>query len=264
MHIQSYEIQIDLNREPLNNLGYRFPVGNQPTSPVFATLNINGIVDDATSGSLVDLIELNSGYDFTIKVDPTSCTGSTAAPINAGAIPIERGDEALRYSFVGAKLDSFNSDTSIGSNKTFGASFSVEIDPDDRTNGFFISGVLGAEKLEDFILLSETSSEHTCIINNAGGYNNGATTINVEPLETAIPAMTVLKFGNRGEHAGFTPTSNVQRGATSMYSFFGLVGNVGDGATGIDYSAIKGGADDNFYLQQENDNLITTNLIPHC
>lgn len=265
LHIQSYEIQIDLNREPLNNLGYRFPVGNQPTSPVFATLNINGIVDDATSGSLVDLIELNSGYDFTIKVDPTSCTGSTAAPINAGAIPIERGDEALRYSFVGAKLDSFNSDTSIGSNKTFGASFSVEIDPDDRTNGFFISGVLGAEKLEDFILLSEVSSEETCIINNVGGYSNGANTINVEPLEMAISSLnTSFKFGNRGEDASFTPTEDAQKGATSLYSFFGLVGNVEDGATGIDYEKIKGGTDDNFYLQQENDNLITTNLIPHC
>jgi len=29
----------------------------------------------------------------------------------------------------------------------------VEIDPDDRSKGFFISGVLGAEKVEDFILL---------------------------------------------------------------------------------------------------------------
>ena len=75
---------------------------------------------------------------------------------------------------------------------------------------------------------------------------------------------TTFKFGNRGENAAFTPTQNAQIGATSLYSFFGLVGNVGDGATGIDYGKIKAGADDNFYLQQENDNLITTNLIPHC
>ena len=70
----------------------------------------------------------------------------------------------MRYSFVGAKLDAFNYNTAIGGNKVFGASFSVELDPDNRDNGFFISGVLGAEKVEDFILL-ETGS--------AGGTDDG-------------------------------------------------------------------------------------------
>jgi len=153
LHIQSYGIDINLNKEPLPNMGYRFPVDNRPNTPIFATLSLDGIVESGNSGSLVDLITINSGYDFTIKVDPTRCTGSTAAPINAGAIPIRREDEALRYSFVGAKLDNFGYNTSIGDNKVFNASFSVEIDPDDRSKGFFISGVLGAEKVEDFILL---------------------------------------------------------------------------------------------------------------
>jgi hypothetical protein len=154
LHIQSYGIDINLNKEPLPNMGYRFPVDNRPNSPIFATLSLDGIMESGNSGSLVDLITINSGYDFTIKVDPTSsCPESTAAPINAGAIPIRREDEALRYSFVGAKLDNFGYNTSIGDNKVFNASFSVEIDPDDRSKGFFISGVLGAEKVEDFILL---------------------------------------------------------------------------------------------------------------
>ena len=56
LHIQSYALGIDLNRQPLTNLGYRFPVGNEPTSPVFATLKIDGIVDDPNSGSLADLV----------------------------------------------------------------------------------------------------------------------------------------------------------------------------------------------------------------
>ena len=153
LHLQSYSIDINLNKEPLNNLGYKFPVDNRPNSPVFANLSLAGIVESGSSGSLIDLISLNSNYDFTIKVDPSSCTGSTAPPINAGAIPIRRQDEALRYSFVGAKLNDFGYNTSIGENKVFSASFNVEIDPDDQTKGFFISGVLGAEKVEDFILL---------------------------------------------------------------------------------------------------------------
>lgn len=159
LHIQSYNINIDLNKEQLPNMGYRFPVDSRPNSPIFANLSLNGIVESGNSGSLVDLINLNSGYDFTIKVDPDGCTGSTLPPINAGAIPIKRKDEALRYAFVGAKLDTFNYSSSIGDNKVFDASFSVEIDPDNQSKGFFISGVLGAEKVEDFILLEGASDD---------------------------------------------------------------------------------------------------------
>ena len=159
LHIQGYEIGINLNKESLPNMGYRFPVDNKATSPVFANLSLNGIVESGNSGSLVDLVSINSGYDFTIKVDPRGCTQSTAAPINAGAIPIKRQDESLRYSFIGAKLESFNYSSSIGNNKIFDASFSVEIDPDDTSKGFFISGVLGAEKVEDFILLEGESDD---------------------------------------------------------------------------------------------------------
>tara|TARA_R100001082_G_scaffold42903_2_gene22796 strand:- start:1085 stop:2509 length:1425 start_codon:yes stop_codon:yes gene_type:complete len=154
LHIQSYNISINLNREPLDNLGYKFPVDNKATSPIFANLALGGVVESGSSGSLVDVISINSGYDFTIKVDPQGCVKSTDAPINAGAIPINRQDEALRYTFKGAKLNNFGYETSIGSNKIFDASFDVEINPDDQSSyGLFISGVLGMEKLEDFILL---------------------------------------------------------------------------------------------------------------
>ncbi len=163
LHIQSYNIDINLNKQPLPNMGYRFPVDNRPDDSILANLSIQGIVESGNSGSLADLVEINSGYDFTIKVNPTRCSGSTAAPINAGAITIERGDEALRYSVVGAKLENFGYNTSIGENKVFDASFSVEINPDDRANGLFISGVLGAEKVEDFILLENGVDDGFCL-----------------------------------------------------------------------------------------------------
>jgi len=156
LHLQSYGISINLPREPLNNLGYKFPVDTKVNSPVFASLTIDGIVESGNSGSLVDLISINSGYDFTIKVDPQGCVKSTTAPINAGTIPINTEVESLRYTFLGAKLESFNYETSIGDNKTFNASFTVEVNPDDQTKGLFISGVLGMEKVEDFILLEGT------------------------------------------------------------------------------------------------------------
>tara|TARA_R110002020_G_scaffold50180_1_gene142038 strand:+ start:1047 stop:2465 length:1419 start_codon:yes stop_codon:yes gene_type:complete len=153
MHIQGYEISIDLNRQPLNNLGYKFPVDYRATSTIYANLSLDALIESGNSGSLVDLISINSGYDFTVKVDPKGCEKSILAPINAGTIPINQQDEALRYTFKNAKLNDFEYSASIGPNKTFTASFNVEINPDDQTNGFFISGVLGMEKVEDFILL---------------------------------------------------------------------------------------------------------------
>ena len=161
MHIQGYEISIDLNREPLNNLGYKFPVDNRATSTIYANLSLDALVESGNSGTLVDLVSINSGYDFTIKIDPNGCEKSILAPINAGAIPINKQDEALRYTFKNAKLNDYEYSTSIGPNKTFTASFSVEIDPDDQVNqGLFISGVLGMEKVEDFILMEGGSNEN--------------------------------------------------------------------------------------------------------
>ena len=55
-------------------------------------------------------------------------------------------------------MENFNYNTDIGNNKIFSASFRTELDPDDRSQGFFISGVLGAEKIEDFILLEGAPS----------------------------------------------------------------------------------------------------------
>jgi hypothetical protein len=155
LHIQGYDISLDFNREPLNSVGYKFPLDNKATSPIMVNLSIDGIVESGNSGSLVDLISINSGYDFTIKVDPDGCPKRTTAPINAGTIPINTEVESLRYTFLGAKLDDFSYNTNIGDNKTFNASFSVEANPNPNylNSGFFISGVLGMEKVEDFILL---------------------------------------------------------------------------------------------------------------
>ena len=241
LYIQGYAIDINLNKEPLNSLGYKFPLDNRPNSPVFANLSLEGIVESGSSGSLIDLISLDNSYDFTIKVDPSSCTGSTAPPINAGAIPIRRQDEALRYSFVGATLNDFGYNTSIGENKVFSASFNVEIDPDDKSKGFFISGVLGAEKVEDFILLE--GAKYTAVINYGPGYSSGANSMVVDPLPERIPSGTTLNFSG---NVKFLVTTTAEKGATTIVSFLGLQGaSVADNERG---DAFEGGDCFNYYF----------------
>ena len=40
LHLQSYSIDVNLNKEPLGNMGYKFPVDNRPDVPRFCELRI--------------------------------------------------------------------------------------------------------------------------------------------------------------------------------------------------------------------------------
>ena len=161
LHLESYVISFDIPRGAENNLGHKFPISRKVNFPVPVQLSINGIVENMSSGSLIDLVNLNQDYDFSITLSmPRNCdTPSTGEPIQAGSTTFEnRDDPLIKYSFNKAKLDAFNYDTAIGDNKNFSASFSTELDPDDLTRGFFISGLLGDRKLEDFHLLETTDA----------------------------------------------------------------------------------------------------------
>ena len=110
-----------------------------------------------SSGSLIDLVELNQDYNFTVNLNRSQecSTASTDSPRHAGVLGLTGTEPLIKYSFNKAKLDSFNYDTSIGSSKQFSAIFSTELDPDNLTKGFFISGLLGDRVIEDFHLLLE-------------------------------------------------------------------------------------------------------------
>ena len=160
LHLESYVISFDVPRDTEKSLGYKFPISRKVNFTAPVTIDINGIVEKMSAGSLIDLVNLNQDYNFTITLDmPGICReANTAEPVHPGSVPLEtRTDELIRYSFNGAKLDKFSYDTSIGENKVFSASFSTEIDPDDLSKGLFMSGFLSDRKLEEYHLL-ETDS----------------------------------------------------------------------------------------------------------
>ena len=160
LHLESYVISFDVPRDTEKSLGYKFPISRKVNFTAPVTIDINGIVEKMSSGSLIDLVNVNQDYNFTITLDmPGICReANTAEPVHPGSVPLEtRTDELIRYSFNGAKLDKFSYDTSIGENKVFSASFSTEIDPDDLSKGLFMSGFLSDRKLEEYHLL-ETDS----------------------------------------------------------------------------------------------------------
>lgn len=138
--IQSYDLELNLNREPLKNLGYKLSIDNQVNFPVFVNLNISAIVGDGITGSLDRYTTKNDDYNLTIKLKN----------------PINRGNKtAIQYDLRRAKLNNISYNSSIGTNKSVNLSFVGEIDPDYfSTKGFFMSGILNIEtvqKLDGFL-----------------------------------------------------------------------------------------------------------------
>ncbi len=143
--IQSYEISLPLNREPLNSIGYKLPIDRQISFPVFTDLNFNLIPGDLQTGSLENLMNRNIDYNIAIKLKN---------PINSSQ---DAGKVAVQYNFRKAKFESINYNSQIGDSETADLSFRTEIDPDDLTKGFFMSGLLniglgGIQTLSAFLL----------------------------------------------------------------------------------------------------------------
>ena len=141
--IQSYDIDLPLNREPLSALGYKLPIDRQITFPVFTDLGFSFIVGDLQTGSVENLTNKNLDYNIVIKLKNPTNAASNSQKV------------AVQYDFKGAKFESINYTNQIGGQETASLLYKTEIDPDNLTKGFFISGLLnvsGIQTLQGFIL----------------------------------------------------------------------------------------------------------------
>lgn len=123
--IQSYSLQIDLNRENLQSLGYVLPVDRRINLPVFANINFDLLIDNLKSGELLSIV--NYDIPTNIYIDLRNRCGNTGI--------------AIKYQFLGAKLVSENIAQAANSRKTATLAYLVEMDPLNTGMGFFISGV---------------------------------------------------------------------------------------------------------------------------
>lgn len=129
--LQSYAISLDMQREPLQSIGYVLPIDRRPNQPIFANLNFDYLVGDFETGNFKWQWFHDTEYDITIRLKNPSCpTGKFA------------GATAIEYSFLKAKINSKNENMGVGRNKTSSVSFITELDPTDLTKGLFISGLL--------------------------------------------------------------------------------------------------------------------------
>jgi hypothetical protein len=128
IHIQSASLSLPLGRTPIERLGSRYAFARTVDFPINATLSVNGVQNDLSSGSLIDLINNNPKGDITITINKPTTIGSTSVP-------------AVRYIMKNSQLDSVGYSSSIGANKTIDLTFTTQIGgANDTVNGIQMSG----------------------------------------------------------------------------------------------------------------------------
>jgi len=127
-HIQSYTLSFDLGRTPIQQLGTRFAFARPVDFPITASLSIDTILSDLTTGTIAGLINCDSSYDAVIKLKDPSCL-ITPKPV------------VVAYLMRDLKIDSESFSSSIGDNKSATLDFSCQIGgPEQKNVGVFMSG----------------------------------------------------------------------------------------------------------------------------
>ena len=133
-HIQSYTLSFDLSRSAIQRLGTKFAFARPVDFPITASLSIDAVLSNLTTGTVADIINCDDEYDACIKIlDPTCNVG--------GVRPI-----VLSYFMRGLKIDSESFSSSIGDSKSVTLDFSTQVGgPDQQGVGVFMSGYRGTE-----------------------------------------------------------------------------------------------------------------------
>ena len=136
-HIQSFTLSFDMSRTPIQKLGTRFAFARPVDFPITASLSIDAILADLTTGTVSDIIDCDSSYDAVIKMkDPRLCGAGADRQV------------AVAYLARDLKIDSESFSSSIGDNKSVTLDFSCQIGGPEQTNvGVFMSGFYNRQGL---------------------------------------------------------------------------------------------------------------------
>lgn len=127
--IQSYDFDINLNRNPLYKIGYKYPVDRVLAAPIVSNLNFSLFPGDAKAGSLVSLMKRDENYDVFIRLN-----------YQRGSLFNGCG---VCYEFINAKFNGFDSEISTSQKESNTLSFTTEIDPLRTDRGIFMTGFIG-------------------------------------------------------------------------------------------------------------------------
>lgn len=126
--IQNFSIAMGLTRTPLQKIGSKYAYSREIDFPVTVTLSVTALVQDLTTGNLVDVVNTDGLYDAVIKL---------AAP--ATATTSNQANEAVGYVLKRLNLESQDFSSSIGANKEVTLTFSTQVgSPQQTDRGLFM------------------------------------------------------------------------------------------------------------------------------
>lgn len=126
--LQNFSITMGLTRTPLQKLGSRYAFSREIDFPVNISLSVTALVQDLTTGNLVDLVNNDSTYDAVIKL---------AAPASANSN--NATDEGIGYVVKRLNLESQDFSSSIGANKEVTLNFTTQVgSPQQNDRGLFM------------------------------------------------------------------------------------------------------------------------------
>lgn len=108
-HIQSASLSVPLSRTPLDRLRSRFACARTVDFPIVASLSVSALVNDENAFVLADIIDKNLEKDVTLQIN--------------------RADDTNAYEFLlkNCTMDSQNTSSSIGANKSVDLTFTTQI-----------------------------------------------------------------------------------------------------------------------------------------
>jgi len=139
--IQKFNLTIDFQRDQLNSITHKAPIDRPIIFPIGATIQVESLVGDTSSGNFAELAQQDSYYDININLynskNPTD-TRTLGSSIFAKK----------------AKLEGISYGLQIGNNKTVSLNFKTELKEEDLSYGVFFSGILNTGDIEKFLLES--------------------------------------------------------------------------------------------------------------
>lgn len=103
--LQSYNISVDFNRNPIACLGSRYPRSRKIQFPIDINLTIEALAGDLQTGCLNKVVCDNYGFDFEIDLHSQSCNG-------------EKGPIYAKYFLSNMTFTSMSSNGSQGADQT--------------------------------------------------------------------------------------------------------------------------------------------------
>ena len=133
LKIQSFTINADIGRDPIQKLGNKVAFTREIVFPVVVSASVEAVMGDIGGNDNFGNALTNIVCDESATYDITLTLGKPSTSCGAGTT------QALAYVLKGVKLDSQSFSSTIGDNKTVTMDFSTQIGgANDINNGLFI------------------------------------------------------------------------------------------------------------------------------